>query len=142
MRISDWSSDVCSSDLVGDMPRDGTPKLPRRDAPRLAIGSGWDDRPIGAAEDGVEMIAEGVELADHLARQMRLGDGAGAQHWPKRVAAGLPRRPFRQAFEHRDRLGDRFDRHPARRLADARPALVEGRSDALSFDQAVLAARD
>src|SRR3546814_5202424 len=120
MRISDWSSDVCSSDLlgakprcagagialecgdrgvlvldhagdgaertVGDMPRDGTPKLPRRDAPRLAIGSGWDDRPIGAAEDGVEMIAEGVELADHLARQMRLGDGAGAQHWPKRVA--------------------------------------------------------
>src|SRR3546814_20386381 len=80
MRISDWSSDVCSSDLlgakprcagagialecgdrgvlvldhagdgaertVGDMPRDGTPKLPRRDAPRLAIGSGWDDRPI------------------------------------------------------------------------------------------------
>src|SRR3546814_19239305 len=86
------------------MPRDGTPKLPRRDAPRLAIGSGWDDRPIGAAEDGLEMIAEGVELADHLARQMRLGDGAGAQHWPQRVAAGLPRRPFRKAFENPDRL--------------------------------------
>src|SRR3546814_9155933 len=31
---------------------------------------------------------------------------------------------------------------PICRLADARPALVEGRSDALSFDQAVLAARD
>src|SRR3546814_17416963 len=79
------------------------------------------------------MIAEGVELADHLARQMRLGDGAGAQHWPTRVAAGLPRRPFRQAFEPRDRLGDRFDRHPPRPLADARPALLARRSYALSF---------
>src|SRR3546814_7643131 len=104
MRISDWSSDVCSSDLlgakprcagagialecgdrgvlvldhagdgaertVGDMPRDGTPKLPRRDAPRLAIGSGWDDRPIGAAEDGVEMRSE--EHTSELQSLMRI----------------------------------------------------------------------
>src|SRR3546814_8048913 len=88
MRISDWSSDVCSSDLafergdrgvlvldhagdgaertVGDVPRDRAPELPRRDAPRLAIGTGRDDRHIGVAEGGVEVIAEGVELTDHL----------------------------------------------------------------------------
>src|SRR3546814_3832051 len=103
MRISDWSSDVCSSDL----PRDRAPELPRRDAPRLAIGTGRDDRHIGVAEGGVEVIAEGVELTDHLARQMRLGDGARAQHRPERIAAAGARRSCRQAFEHRDRIGDR-----------------------------------
>src|SRR3546814_8181439 len=35
---------------VGDVPRDRAPELPRRDAPRLAIGTGRDDRHIGAAE--------------------------------------------------------------------------------------------
>src|SRR3546814_18671018 len=104
MRISDWSSDVCSSDLrgvlvldhagdgaertVGDVPRDRAPELPRRDAPRLAIGTGRDDRHIGVAEGGVEVIAEGVELTDHLARQMRLGDGARAQQDRKSAVEG------------------------------------------------------
>src|SRR3546814_7200826 len=92
MRISDWCSYVCSSDL----------------------------------------------LTDHLARQMRLGDGARAQHRPERIAAAGARRSCRQAFEHRDRIGDRLDRHPARRLAHGRPALVDGRSDAMPLDQAVL----
>src|SRR3546814_10223247 len=107
MRISDWSSDVCSSDL--------------------------DDRHIGVAEGGVEVIAEGVELTDHLARQMRLGDGARAQHRPERIAAAGARRSCRQAFEHRDRIGDRLDRHPARRLAHGRPAPVDGRSDEIDW---------
>ena len=40
------------------------------------------------------------------------------------------------------RIGDRLDRHPACRLAHRRAALVDGRSDAMPFDQAVLAARD
>src|SRR3546814_6423631 len=86
------------------------------------------------AEGGVEVIAEGVELTDHLARQMRLGDGARAQHRPERIAAAGARRSCRQAFEHRDRIGDRLDRHPARRLAHGRPALVDGRSDAMPLD--------
>src|SRR3546814_18203977 len=77
---------------VGDVPRDRAPELPRRDAPRLAIGTGRDDRHIGVAEGGVEVIAEGVELTDHLARQMRLGDGARAQHRPERIAAAGARR--------------------------------------------------
>src|SRR3546814_2855137 len=44
--------------------------------------------------------------------------------------------------EHRDRVGGRRDRHPARRLAHGRPALGDGRSDAMPLDQAVLTARD
>ena len=63
---------------VGDVPRDRPPELPRRDAPRLAIGPGRDHRCIGVAEGGVEVVAEGVELADHLAGKIRLGDGAEA----------------------------------------------------------------
>src|SRR3546814_12751862 len=39
---------------VGDVPRDRAPELPRRDAPRLAIGPGRDERHIGAAEGGGE----------------------------------------------------------------------------------------
>src|SRR3546814_13731293 len=70
---------------VGDVPRDRAPELPRRDAPRLAIGTGRGDRHIGVAEGGVEVIAEGVELTDNLARQMRLGARARGQPRPERI---------------------------------------------------------
>jgi hypothetical protein len=89
----------------------------------------------------VEVVAEGVELADHLARQMRLGGGAGAA--PARAYRCRWRASvLRQAFKHRYRVCDRLDRHPARRLAHGRPTLVDGRSNAMPLDQAILAARD
>src|SRR3546814_12002215 len=40
MRISDWSSDVCSSDLHGWLPRQG------RDRLRVPIGVGQDGSPV------------------------------------------------------------------------------------------------
>src|SRR3546814_20311004 len=47
---------------VGDVPRDRAPELQRRDAQRLAIGTGRDDRPIGVASRRVVVTSEGLEL--------------------------------------------------------------------------------
>src|SRR3546814_7002301 len=40
MRISDWSSDVCSSDLKGEMPaaERGSPRQEREDPPKIGRG--------------------------------------------------------------------------------------------------------
>src|SRR3546814_4220691 len=61
MRISDWSSDVCSSDLpdVGDR-FPGQPGLPRRDIARGRI--------VGAAHRAVE-----VEALEHRNREFEIG---------------------------------------------------------------------
>src|SRR3546814_15791668 len=77
MRISDWSSDVCSSDLLigerlrsGDTmlldPRSGLllEKLPRPEVEELVLEEvpdvGYDD--IGGLDDQIEQIADAVEL--------------------------------------------------------------------------------
>src|SRR3546814_20254450 len=57
MRISDWSSDVCSSDLSAVLPLDGTGKGWRRsvpdDAQRLII-----DAPAGAMRGDLDSFLE------------------------------------------------------------------------------------
>src|SRR3546814_20792740 len=62
MRISDWSSDVCSSDLSAVLPLDGTGKGWRRsvpdDAQRLII-----DAPAGAMRGDLDSF---LEHADEL----------------------------------------------------------------------------
>src|SRR3546814_12930984 len=76
MRISDWSSDVCSSDLGR-----------RRDIPLLAVGTTVEEiRRIGIAADsfgskGIDAVYAGwhvvtLELADRL---------AGASRFPLQV---------------------------------------------------------
>src|SRR3546814_9389907 len=90
MRISDWSSDVCSSDLEDDgvaegergrrLPRrDGDREIPRRNqsecAHRLAIGRGID---AGARRfEGQAVTAQ--RLAGEIAK-----DARGAQHLARR----------------------------------------------------------
>src|SRR3546814_12383686 len=97
MRISDWSSDVCSSDLLQHAPDDvimlGRPEMPFLEAPavddvadqieRLAIDMVEEvDQQIGVASARAEMdVADpnraiAAPLADEALRHMRVG-GAG-----------------------------------------------------------------
>src|SRR3546814_12342920 len=60
MRISDWSSDVCSSDLVGERPRQRGERLLRRDAE--------DAQNEGAANIPLRLVVL-VEAGDLLHRR-------------------------------------------------------------------------
>src|SRR3546814_3199875 len=62
MRISDWSSDVCSSDLLSD-------RYSRADR-MLALGAGADDA-VGWAENPIEVVARIASLV----RRSRLAAG-------------------------------------------------------------------
>src|SRR3546814_16027766 len=81
MRISDWSSDVCSSDLVGGAQVD--PEAPRNaavDRPRAAIGRGragffGERKPLhldialhqrteGARKLGADLAEPGLDISD------------------------------------------------------------------------------
>src|SRR3546814_7746124 len=66
MRISDWSSDVCSSDLVDREDATGGAVLGRHVADRSAIGQ----RQVLHA-----LAVELDELADHAVLAQHLGDG-------------------------------------------------------------------
>src|SRR3546814_2967747 len=66
MRISDWSSDVCSSDLVDREDATGGAVLGRHVADRSAIGQ----RQVLQA-----LAVELDELADHAVLAQHLGDG-------------------------------------------------------------------
>src|SRR3546814_2417444 len=82
MRISDWSSDVCSSDLAGACPAGlGAVALARRLAHRRH-GAGGADGVRGAAHrgrcwDGPD-IAQPVAVRDPDGRGAGVGAGAGA----------------------------------------------------------------
>src|SRR3546814_1220192 len=80
MRISDWSSDVCSSDLVADPTlgmehEDADMLAPRHRLDRRRAGIARcraDDRDVGPAarEEGLEKLAEQLQR-DVLERQRR-----------------------------------------------------------------------
>src|SRR3546814_10671161 len=83
MRISDWSSDVCSSDLRGRKP---CPK--REDFRPKEKGAAPRDRPFlcpvcpNGSESDAETDREGVEISeiiDELVAIFGLGIGVGAQ---------------------------------------------------------------
>src|SRR3546814_13812133 len=80
MRISDWSSDVCSSDLLGLRKALAPQQFARSDrpqvAPLLCLGSEFHDR--GSGPVGAE-IERGTRLADrpHLFADDDLLPGAG-----------------------------------------------------------------
>ncbi len=94
----------------------------------------------GGMTGRVQMVAIGVELADDLGRDVRLGAGLEGQDGPEGVAAAGGGCAGRQLFQHPDRLGDGGDGDPLRRLAVARFILVGDRSDAVAFDHAIGAA--
>src|SRR3546814_2457613 len=130
MRISDWSSDVCSSDLLR-RPR-ATAKRPARPdaggphaAPRRpADGPEEPERPGAAGALGGARLdlgrggldrppASGVDLADALPHHRPGGGGAGGQRallaagaWrhlqlrAQRLARELPARPAHRSEEH------------------------------------------
>src|SRR3546814_15880947 len=50
MRISDWSSDVCSSDLLPGIRMNATTEKPHADAPRATFQT-LEDRPLSAGND-------------------------------------------------------------------------------------------
>src|SRR3546814_20330086 len=61
MRISDWSSDVCSSDLGDDIAAASILNHQRRQAPGL-IGAGVDSYPVGPF---VHLVDDRVSMDDH-----------------------------------------------------------------------------
>src|SRR3546814_13195905 len=73
MRISDWSSDVCSSDLIGE--RSGARRVRRPHAqPILVEGQGAD---IGAvAPEGVEIAIPRLAPADEIEPELEGRAGA------------------------------------------------------------------
>src|SRR3546814_16992856 len=79
MRISDWSSDVCSSDLTGSwLLRGGT----RAAAPRQAVEHQVDDRRGEQREHLAEQPAAHHDQAQRLAQ---LGARAGGQHQRQQI---------------------------------------------------------
>src|SRR3546814_17663296 len=77
MRISDWSSDVCSSDLLGEQPKKAklavqpvAGRFARRRRARLVIDDGECavGRLIDAVRGPVQPAAVDDQFADHLTR--------------------------------------------------------------------------
>src|SRR3546814_14497581 len=102
MRISDWSSDVCSSDLVADAGRGG--RLRHRGGGRaLREGRRGDDRNEREREHDQNEPAEREPAATHLTADARLAEqhrrvGAqtaehGLAHWAPRSIRVTPPRP-------------------------------------------------
>src|SRR3546814_4736614 len=76
MRISDWSSDVCSSDLFGDFRRDLSNVRQVIDRVFLPSGGGSDSK-VGA--DAVEEHLHRNRDQQHAHQPLHRGQGAGAQ---------------------------------------------------------------
>src|SRR3546814_19436520 len=70
MRISDWSSDVCSSDLEGVLPVEAQP-------PPVAFGQGPADVDVPAVGLDRAEVVEAVVEADDLAEVAAVVGGAG-----------------------------------------------------------------
>src|SRR3546814_17641029 len=70
MRISDWSSDVCSSDLVFDFDNDGSAEVVYRDEQNLYIWNGSDGalryrRPFGSVTHEELPVVADVDADGH-----------------------------------------------------------------------------
>src|SRR3546814_2384454 len=98
MRISDWSSDVCSSDLLGQPRRGGASRdgwLPRRSAAALRLSR---ERPhAGPAGNGGRLIRRPTILFFRPVLQA--------------CSSGLSVRPVRQAGKETDTLPSRSEEH-------------------------------
>src|SRR3546814_12202397 len=78
MRISDWSSDVCSSDLVraavdGDLDAAHRPMLPEK-----AAGLSADHHRHAAILQGLEELRD-QRIAEHEARAPRMADAVRSE---------------------------------------------------------------
>src|SRR3546814_10111679 len=85
MRISDWSSDVCSSDLVDDDPverqREGDLALVGRNLAGQQLEQGRLARAVGADDaDAVAALDAEGEIPDDRAVAEPLGDMIGDDH--------------------------------------------------------------
>src|SRR3546814_19073388 len=74
MRISDWSSDVCSSDLI--LPRAGgdAPRLPPRRVRSGAAGRGrgsWNKRPNNGVMAPILLAEDDASMREFLAKALR-----------------------------------------------------------------------
>src|SRR3546814_7438550 len=94
MRISDWSSDVCSSDLSGAGLRRRDAGLARGDDPRRADGGGRVV-PVAAGGDPDRVLRR--------ARRRRIADRAGRAA-AVLIAVSLVAAPARRSEEHTSEL--------------------------------------
>src|SRR3546814_8899345 len=62
MRISDWSSDVCSSDLAGELFLDGAAGRPRRLGERVDVGAGLQRDAGDDADEFLELLVLGDKI--------------------------------------------------------------------------------
>src|SRR3546814_1338988 len=88
MRISDWSSDVCSSDLIARLQHRGVGIERRFAQQRRELGGAR----AGVADDDprwMEIVVERLALAQELGRK------------DDRIAAGLGAHPLGEADRHR-----------------------------------------
>lgn len=83
MLILDHAGDRAEG-AVGNVPCDRASELPRRDPPGLATWSVRDRRRVGCAEQVVEMVAEVIELADDLGREVVLANRSRNQNGSER----------------------------------------------------------
>src|SRR3546814_11646925 len=127
MRISDWSSDVCSSDLdIGPARNDGTgARLDRRGA----------DRPIA---EPAEQLAEArnilaVEAAQRLGRHVAAGE-AGAAGGDDRVDLRVVDPVVEERDDQVDLVADDRARGEDMTGAGDRKSVVEGKSVSVSVD--------
>src|SRR3546814_15201040 len=95
MRISDWSSDVCSSDLLGWSAGTGV-QVPTGDNIVFSVERAFTDGPVAA-----ESVARLNLLRPHLARSALVS--ARTQHKRAQGAAQAPPPPPLPAFFHRPR---------------------------------------
>src|SRR3546814_20248532 len=99
MRISDWSSDVCSSDLVAPVVE--RQALPRHPVAPAAVAMGV--MPSQEAESLLRRRQRAVERIE----QRRLAEGidlAGLHHDPLAVVAGWAPRKIERLMADRKRL--------------------------------------
>src|SRR3546814_9935871 len=97
MRISDWSSDVCSSDLQGS----------QREGPRGAEEAALDEPDVGGSHGGAQLPrldpVDPLEEAqqDQARHQARAGDSRCRSLRPREGEGAHPRIPRRAAAQDR-----------------------------------------
>src|SRR3546814_18012696 len=79
MRISDWSSDVCSSDLNDQQGKPEGDEYPARRLQQLARLAGEADPRLGRQDLGGGLLHEADRRAEIVALGERRLDGAGRQ---------------------------------------------------------------
>src|SRR3546814_2697190 len=115
MRISDWSSDVCSSDLADDRPPEvdlDDRTAVRFQAPQRRVGEQpGHDREAGTAEDFPAECRDGR----HRARTERDGAGEQAPAEPEdqEDGSGAVQRCADQTQAPVDERGNRSEEHPS-----------------------------